>query len=348
MIVAMGEKKPYLVAILFQSIIAGTFILSKAVLNEGMNSFVFIFYRQLAGAIVLIAVVIFKRESPTPISSMAFWKIFMLSLVGITLGFNVYGVALEYTSPTLAAASNNCLQPMTFFLTILLGMEKVKLRTIGGVAKVVGIMLCMSGVVTLALYKGPYLRPIVHHHLLDGSQQAQNHYSGDQNWIKGCLLMFLATLCWALWYVYQAPVMKDCPSMLIFTTLQSLLSAIQTGAVAIAVERDIFQWKLGWDVRLIAVVYSGIMTTAVGTNLMAWLLEKKGPVFHAMWTPLGLVITTLFSTFLLGEVISLGSVLGGILLVGSLYCVLWGKRKEEELKRLSIQGALKAEVEQHI
>lgn len=54
----------------------------------------------------------------------------------------------------------------------------------------------------------------------------------------------------------QAPVMKDCPSMLIFTTLQSLLSAIQTGAVAIAVERDIFQWKLGWDVRLIAVVYS--------------------------------------------------------------------------------------------
>ncbi|KAG5529188.1 hypothetical protein RHGRI_029767 [Rhododendron griersonianum] len=146
----------------------------------------------------------------------------------------------------------------------------------------------------------------------------------------------------------QAPVMKDCPSMLIFTTLQSLLSAIQTGAVAIAVERDIFQWKLGWDVRLIAIVYSGIMTSAVGTNLMAWLLEKKGPVFHAMWTPLGLVITTLFSTFLLGEVISLGSVLGGILLVGSLYGVLWGKRKEEELKRLSIQGALKAEVEQHI
>ncbi|KAF7129112.1 hypothetical protein RHSIM_Rhsim10G0142200 [Rhododendron simsii] len=328
MTMAMGEKKPYLVAILFQFITAGMFILSKAALNEGMNSLVFIFYRQLAGAIVLIVVVIFKS---------------------ITFGFNVYGVALDYTSPTLAAASSNCLQPMTFFLAILLGMEKVKLRTIGGVAKVIGIMLCMSGVVTLALYKGPYLRPIVHHHLLEGSQQAQNHYSGDQNWIKGCLLMFLATLCWALWYVYQAPVMKDCPSMLIFTTLQSLLSAIQTGAVAIAVERDIFQWKLGWDVRLIAVVYSGIMTSAVGTNLMAWLLEKKGPVFHAMWTPLGLVITTLFSTFLLGEVISLGSVLGGILLVGSLYCVLWGKRKEEELKRLSIQkGALKAEVEQHI
>ncbi|KAH7861676.1 hypothetical protein Vadar_029213 [Vaccinium darrowii] len=342
----MGEKKPYLVAILFQSINAGMFILSKATLNEGMNSFVFIFYRQFAGAIVLISVAIFKRENPISVSFVAFWKIFILSLVGIALGFNVYGIALDYTSPTLAAASNNCLQPMTFFLAILLGMEKVKLRTIGGVAKVVGIMLCISGVVTLALYKGPSLKPIVHHHLLDSSHEAHNQNSGDQNWIKGCFLMFLATLCWALWYVYQAPVLQECPTMLTFTTLQSLLGAIQTGAVAIAVERDISKWKLGWDVKLIAVVYSGILTSAVGTNLMAWLIEKKGPVFHAMWNPFCLVITTFFSTFLLGEVISLGSVLGGILMVGSLYCVLWGKSKEEELKRLTIQGSLKAEVEQ--
>lgn len=57
----MEEKKPYLIAILFQSITAGMFIMSKAALNEGMNSFVFIFYRQMAGAIFLIAAVIFKR-----------------------------------------------------------------------------------------------------------------------------------------------------------------------------------------------------------------------------------------------------------------------------------------------
>lgn len=50
--------------------------------------------------------------------------------------------------------------------------------------------------------------------------------------------------------------MKESPTMLTFTTLQSLLGAIQTGAVAIAVERDISKWKLGWDVKLIAVVYS--------------------------------------------------------------------------------------------
>ena len=56
----MEEKKPYLVAFLYQFISASMFILSKAALNEGMNSFVFMFYRQLAGSIVLIAVMIFK------------------------------------------------------------------------------------------------------------------------------------------------------------------------------------------------------------------------------------------------------------------------------------------------
>ncbi|THG00835.1 hypothetical protein TEA_017495 [Camellia sinensis var. sinensis] len=267
------------------------------------------------------------------------------------LGYNIYGIALVYTSSSLAAAINNCLQTMTFFLAVLLRMEKLKLRTIGGVAKVAGIMLCMGGVATLAFYKGPYLKPFLHsYHPFDSnnnsSQQGHGNSPGE-NWIKGCFLMFLSNLCWALWIVYQAPVLKDYPSkLLIFTNLQCLFSVIQTGVVAIVAERDLSKWKLGWDARLVAIVYSGFLTSAVGTNLLAWLIKKKGPVFQAMWTPLSLVITILFSTFLLGEVISLGSVLGGTLLVGSLYCVLWGKSKEEKANSLNNQEILKVEVEQ--
>ncbi|KAF5960373.1 hypothetical protein HYC85_001582 [Camellia sinensis] len=278
-----------------QSISAGMFILSKAALNKGINSFVFMFYRQLAGTI-----------SVTPTSFVALCKVFMLSLIGITLGYNIYGIALVYTSSSLAAAITNCLQTMTFFLAVLLRMEKLKLRTIGGVAKVAGIMLCMGGVATLAFYKGPYLKPFLHnYHPFDSnnnsSQQGHGNSPGE-NWIKGCFLMFLSNLCWALWIVYQAPVLKDYPSkLLIFTNLQCLFSVIQTGVVAIVAERDLSKWKLGWDARLVAIVYSGFLTSAVGTNLLAWLIKKKGPVFQAMWTPLSLVITILFSTFLLGE-----------------------------------------------
>ncbi|RCV15589.1 hypothetical protein SETIT_3G068700v2 [Setaria italica] len=47
-----------------------------------------------------------------------------------------------------------------------------------------------------------------------------------------------------------------------------------------------------------------------------------------MWNPLNLLLTV-FCSSLLGQTVHLGSVLGGILLVGGLYSVLWGKRKEE-------------------
>lgn len=50
----MGAKNPYLAAIVIQTIYAGMILLSKAVLNAGMNSYVFMFYRQLVGTLFLV------------------------------------------------------------------------------------------------------------------------------------------------------------------------------------------------------------------------------------------------------------------------------------------------------
>lgn len=50
-----------------------------------------------------------------------------------------------------------------------------------------------------------------------------------------------------------------------------------------------------------------------------------------MSNPVGLVLTVLCSSAFLGEVVRLGSILGGALLVAGLYSVLWGKSKEQLL-----------------
>ncbi|XP_047336962.1 WAT1-related protein At5g64700-like isoform X2 [Impatiens glandulifera] len=307
----MEEKKPYLAAILIQFLTAGMFILSKAAFDDGMNTFVFIFYRQFAGTLLLVPLAMtFEGKSAFLISFRTFCKTFLLSLVGITVGLDVYGMALVYTSTTLVAAVTNCLPVITFALAIFLRMEKVNLRTITGLAKVGGLMLCLAGVVTLAFYKGPTLKPLWHFH----HHCHYDHGTSSEKWILGCFLMFISTLCWALWIVFQC-----------------FCSTAQSFVVAIAMERDPSQWKLGWNIRLYAIAYSTLMITGTGYYVQAWLIEKKGPVFLAMWTPLALVITLFFSVFLLGEVIRLGSILGGILLIGSLYSVLWGKSKEKRL-----------------
>ncbi|RYQ84846.1 hypothetical protein Ahy_B10g104337 [Arachis hypogaea] len=141
--------------------------------------------------------------------------------------------------------------------------------------------------------------------------------------------MLLSNTFWGMWLVLQAFVIKGYPSKLLFTTLQCFLSSIQSFVIALAVERNIDEWKLGWNLRLLSVVYCGVMVTGVTYYLQTWVIEKKGPVFLAMSTPLNLIITIFASAIILGEITTLGSLLGGLALVVGLYSVLWGKSREQ-------------------
>lgn len=83
-------------------------------------------------------------------------------------------------------------------------MEKLKIRTGPGLMKVCGVTLCIGGVVTIAFYRGPFLKLLLHHHLIHNHlQQIQPHLPPANTWIKGVFLMLLANLCWAFWLVLQ-------------------------------------------------------------------------------------------------------------------------------------------------
>lgn len=79
-------------------------------------------------------------------------------------------------------------------------VEKVNLRTKSGIVKIGSVLLCMGGVSILAFYKGPQLH-IVHHHRDD--RQHKDHFSYNNKWILGSLLLFLSTTMWSLWLVLQ-------------------------------------------------------------------------------------------------------------------------------------------------
>ncbi|GKU95148.1 hypothetical protein SLEP1_g8545 [Rubroshorea leprosula] len=331
----MEQKKSYLAIILIQSIYTGMFLLSKAAFNHGMNNFIFVFYRQAVATIFLIPFALFFEWKKAPrLSLVTFCKIFLLSLCGVTLSLDVYGAGLIYTSATLAAATTNCLPVITFFLAVLFRMEMLRLKTIPGIAKFVGILICFGGALTLAFFKGPHFKIPCFHHLfgLHQAHQTQGQVSSGMSWIKGCFFLLMSNTCWGMWLVLQGRVMKGYPSKLLFTTLSCFLSSVQSFVIAIALERNTNEWRLGWDLRLLAVAYCGTVVTGVAFNLQAWVIEKKGPVFLSMSTPLNLIFTMLCSVFLLCEVISLGSIMGGLLLVGGLYSVLWGKAREQKME----------------
>lgn len=58
----MEEKKPYIIAIIVQMIYTGMFVVSKAAFDKGINTFVFIFYRQAASSLLLLPVAFFLER----------------------------------------------------------------------------------------------------------------------------------------------------------------------------------------------------------------------------------------------------------------------------------------------
>nr|GMD53575.1 WAT1-related protein At5g64700-like [Ipomoea batatas] len=186
-------------------------------------------------------------------------------------------------------------------------MEKVDLKKMSGIVKILGVCLCAGGAATIGLYTGPTFK--LHHHPFnlhghDASHRAAS--SSGKKWIMGVMFTFLSTFCGSFWIVLQNGVLERYPSKLLSTTIQIVISTVQTFVVAVIFERDFDQWKLGWNFQLLAVVYCGIVVTGLGIYLQTWVVQKKGPLFMSIFTPLALIFTMAFSAFLFGAITSLG------------------------------------------
>ncbi|KAF8715972.1 hypothetical protein HU200_026939 [Digitaria exilis] len=327
----MDGKKPYIIAMIIQVIYTGMFVINKAALDHGMNSYIFIFYRQALASLFLLPIaVLLERKNARSMSFLLLTKLFVCALIGITATMNLYNVGLMLTSPTVSSATGNSIIVFTFCLAWLLRMEEVKLRSRSGIAKLAGVALSIAGVLVIALYTGPLLSPLNHHSAFRGATISSTavHHPSRAVWIKGVFLAVLGVLSWSLWIVLQAAVLKEFPNKLLVTVTQSVFSVGQSFVVAVIAERDFSKWKLRPDIGLLAIGYSGLVVFGVSYYLQAWCVEMKGPVFLAAWAPVGLILTIFCSSFFLGDMVPLGSVIGGILLSGGLYSVLWAKSKD--------------------
>ncbi|WVZ64153.1 hypothetical protein U9M48_013716 [Paspalum notatum var. saurae] len=305
-----SSTKAYIIAVIIQLIYTGAPLVSKVAFNDGLSTSVFVFYRQAAGSVVLLPLALFLQSN--------------------TLCLNMYNLSLKFTSPTVASATNNSMPVLTFCLALLLRMEVVKPRSSSGVAKLAGIALCLGGVLVIAFYAGPAVSPVNHHRAFSPRPGPGHHVmnaSSRATWIKGTLLFLIGNLAWSLSIVWQAALLKEYPNRMLVAVAICVFSAAQSFVIAVVAERDLSRWKLQLDISLLAIAYTGFLVSGVTYYLQAWCIEMKGPVFFGVWTPLCFVFT-MFCSSLLGEVIHLGSILGGTLLAGGLYSVLWGKSKE--------------------
>ncbi|XP_042067435.1 WAT1-related protein At1g43650-like [Salvia splendens] len=325
----MEKQKPYIAVIVLQCSYAGMMVLSKAAMSSGMKPSVFVAYRQAFAFFALLPFAFFfaSKGSP-PLTWTGLCKIFFVSSYGLALSFNLNLAGLKYISATFGTAILSIVPALVFTMAVCLRIESLDIRKWHGVAKVIGTIIGLSGAMAFTFYKGPsvYHASTSAHHSFDEKPHSKHE------WIKGALLAISGQLFYAMWITMQAPLLTQYPGKLRLTILQCGLSCLSATLYAAAVERRGSSWKLRWDIDLLSVAYCGVIVTGMSYWLQAWVIEKKGPVFTAIFGPLALVIAAVFSAFFLNETLHCGSVLGCGLLVVGLYCFLWGRNREAHFK----------------
>ncbi|KAI3464644.1 hypothetical protein Pfo_021307 [Paulownia fortunei] len=323
----MQKQMPLIAMIVTQFIYAAMFLLSKAAISSGMKPSVFVAYRQAIATLALAPFAYFSdRKRSPPLTFCLLCKIFIVSSCGMATSLNLHYIALNYISATFATAVTNTIPAMVFIIAVCLRIERLAITQRQGWSKVLGSVLGLSGAMVFTFYKGP--------HLYSGSKNEALNSSADtytkEAWIKGSVLLLASNLTWAIWLIMQTPILKEYPAKLRLTTLQCGFCCLTTTVYGAAVERNISSWKLGWNVNLLSVAYTGIVVSAINYSMQVWVVEKRGPVFTAIFSPLALILTAIFSALLFHEPLYWGSALGGAMLVAGLYAFLWGKNKEAQ------------------
>ncbi|KAF7847479.1 hypothetical protein BT93_L2915 [Corymbia citriodora subsp. variegata] len=82
-------------------------------------------------------------------------------------------------------------------------------------------------------------------------------------------------------------------------------------------------------------IIQGCICSALAFCVMSWCIERKGPLYTAVFSPLLLVITAILSWALLQEKLTVGILVGSTLIIAGLYSVLWGKDKEAKQAKIA-------------
>ncbi|KAL1176694.1 hypothetical protein V6Z11_A04G177000 [Gossypium hirsutum] len=302
----------------------------KLAANDWMSSRVIVAYRFMFAAVIMVLLALIFEKLKLNLFCFQLklvekysFKHFFVDYLG-SLVQNLYLESLVHTSATFVAAVVNLAPAFTFILAICFKMEKLAIITNAGKAKVFGTLIGIGGAMVFTFYKGidiniwsTNVNLLKHHHHQEVGLGPSYHGTGH----------------FAIGAVFG---LLSCISFSLCTALMCLMGSVQGALYAVCTVRDWNQWKLGWNVRLLAVAFVGIIGSALYVLLLSWAVKLKGPLYAAIFNPLGLVLVAIVGSLLLDEKLHLGSIIGGLMIVCGVYVVLWGKATEMKQKTLSV------------
>ncbi|GER44987.1 nodulin MtN21 /EamA-like transporter family protein [Striga asiatica] len=304
-----GDLMPFLTMVVVQLGYAGMNIISKLAMDSGMNPFVQVAYRQIFATVAIAPFAYFVER--------------------ITVNQITYFVGLKNSTPTTACALSNINPAVTFIMALPFGLEKLGLKSKAGQAKVLGTLVCVGGAILVSFYHGQIVnigQSGIHWKYAETTSSASP--TAHLNFILGPFLLLVSAISWAAWLIVQTRISQKYGSPYSSSAIMCLMASVQCVIVAICFDHSISAWSLRSSIRIVSSIYSGIVCSALAFGLMSWCIERKGPLYVSVFSPLLLVIVAILSWALLDEKLYAGTLVGSSLIVLGLYGVLWGKKKE--------------------
>ncbi|XP_071742148.1 WAT1-related protein At4g30420-like isoform X2 [Rutidosis leptorrhynchoides] len=260
----------------------------------------------------------------------SFSLIFIAALIGVTGNQMIQYEGIYLASASAASALSNLIPAITFVAASIVGFEPINIRSLRTIAKILGTIVCVTGASAMTLIKGPKL---LNTHLPLSNSLLYNSTDSDQIWLLGCLCLFVACCCWSFWLIIQVPLTRNYPDHLSLSAWMCFIGTVQCAMVALFTDPHLESWKLSSLFQLGTCLYTGVVGSGISIFMQSWVIERRGPVFSAMFNPLNTVIVTIIGSLFLQEQIYVGSVIGAFGIIIGLYVVLWGKAKDlEEMK----------------
>ncbi|KAG6602357.1 WAT1-related protein, partial [Cucurbita argyrosperma subsp. sororia] len=331
---ALKQAKPYLAAILLRFVAAGLIVIAKIALNEGMSPQVYSLYRCCVAAIVVAPfALLFDRRRRPEMSWCMFGKILLLGSMDSVVIPNTYFTGLKFVSPTFSIAMSNAVPALSFFFAWIFRMEKVDIRRVSSWAKILGTAVTVGGAMTMIFVRHPTLR-----FGWTKGADSQHHSStaaNNQDYrFKGVILVTISCVSSSLSCVLQAIVLKSYPVGLSLTVLVSLVGVVEGSVIALAMEwNNPAAWSIHFDFQLLAILYAGILISGLSYYVQGVVMEAKGAVFLTAFFPLSTVIVAIISSFAVSEILSLGKIVGALIIILGLYLILWAKTKDQALDK---------------
>ncbi|CAL5188950.1 unnamed protein product [Lathyrus oleraceus] len=304
--------------------------LMKSANNDGMSIFIFIVYSNLFALCFLLPSSLFyhRKRAPPPISKSIFCRLFLLSCIRTSVQIFM-NIGIGYSSPALASAMMDLVPAFTFILALISRMEILNLKEHRSQVKVISIVVCIAGALTVTLYKG---MPLLSDAFPDIEMGAIGiNMSEKSDWLVGAFLLVTATFFISIVFIVQTWIIRDYPEELLVTTICCCFVVILSSIVALMVEGNSKAWKLKLDKKLVSVCYSAIFIVSTRNIVNAWACRKKGPIFLAIFNPLRVVLALGMGVIFLGDNLYLGSMIGAAIIVIGFYGVMWAQAQEKHM-----------------